>query len=61
MKYHGWILETWLSGLEHWLLFQRSGVQIPTTTWWLMTICNGDLIPSSGVSEDSYRVLIDNK
>jgi hypothetical protein len=23
------------------LLFQRSQVQFPTTTWWLTTICNG--------------------
>jgi hypothetical protein len=22
------------------LLFRRSGVQIPATTWWLTTICN---------------------
>jgi hypothetical protein len=27
-------------------------------TWWLTTICNGDLMPSSGVSENSYIVLI---
>jgi hypothetical protein len=30
-----WVVE------EHWLLFQRSWVQIPATTWWLTTICNG--------------------
>jgi hypothetical protein len=33
-------LERWLSGLEHWLLFRRSWVQIPATTWWLTTIHN---------------------
>jgi hypothetical protein len=33
-------LERWFSGQEHWLLFQRSWVQIPATTWWLTTICN---------------------
>jgi hypothetical protein len=36
---HG--LERWLRGGEHWLLFQRTGVQFPATTWWLTTICNG--------------------
>ena len=25
--------------------------------WWLTTICNGDLIPFSGVSENSNSVL----
>jgi hypothetical protein len=33
-----WGLERWLSG--HWLLFQRSWVQIPATTWWLTTTRN---------------------
>jgi len=33
-------LERWLSGLDDWLLFQRSWFQIPATTWWLTTICN---------------------
>jgi hypothetical protein len=27
-------------------------------TWWLTTICNGILMPSSGVSEDSYSVFV---
>ena len=27
-------------------------------TWWLTAICNGDLMPSSGVCEDSDSVLI---
>jgi hypothetical protein len=26
--------------VKHWLLFLRSWVQIPATTWWLTTICN---------------------
>jgi hypothetical protein len=26
---------------EHWLLFQRSWVQLPATTWWLTAICDG--------------------
>ena len=43
------------------LLFRRSGVQIPATTWWLTTIRSRNLTPSSGVSEDSYSVLIINK
>jgi hypothetical protein len=25
---------------RHWLLFQRSWVQFPATTWWLTTICS---------------------
>ena len=34
-------------------------VQVPATTWWLTTICNGDLMPSSGMqvymqTEHSY-------
>ena len=33
-------LERWLSSYEHWVLFWRSWVQIPATTWWLTTICN---------------------
>jgi hypothetical protein len=33
----------------------------PTTTWWLTTIRNKNLMPSSGVSEDSYSVLTYNK
>ena len=33
-------LERWLRGSEHWLLFQRSWVQFPATTWWLTAICN---------------------
>jgi len=33
-------LERWLSGKEHRLLFQRSWVQFPATTWWLTAICN---------------------
>jgi hypothetical protein len=37
-KYQG--LERWLSGYEHWLLFQRSWFQILATTWWLTTIRN---------------------
>jgi hypothetical protein len=40
------------------LFFRRSWVQIPATSWWLTTICNGDPMPSSGMSEDSYSVLI---
>jgi hypothetical protein len=43
------------------LLFRRSGVQIPATTWWLTTIRSWDLTPSSEVSEDSYSVLTYNK
>jgi hypothetical protein len=43
------------------LLFRRSGVQIPATTWWLTTIRSRYLTPSSGVSEDSYSVLTYNK
>jgi hypothetical protein len=27
------------------LLFRRSGVQIPATTWWLTTICNEIWLP----------------
>ena len=38
-------LERWHSVYEHWLLFQRSWVQLPVTTWWLTTICNGILFP----------------
>jgi hypothetical protein len=33
------------SGWEHWLLFQRSCVQFPATTWWLTTIYNGIWCP----------------
>jgi hypothetical protein len=51
-------LERWRSSKEHRLLFQRSWVQFPATTWWLTTICNGIWCPLSGVSEDSYSVLI---
>jgi hypothetical protein len=29
-----------------------------TTTWWLTTICNGDPIPTSGVSEKRDSALI---
>jgi hypothetical protein len=32
-------------GKSTWLLFQRSGVQIPATTWWLTTICNKIWLP----------------
>jgi hypothetical protein len=48
--------------LRHWLLFRRSWVQIPATTWWLTTICNKTwwaLLRS--LSENSYRVLTYNK
>ena len=38
-------LERWLSGEEPWLLFQRTWVQFPATTWWLTTICNGVWCP----------------
>jgi hypothetical protein len=38
-------LVSWLSGEEHWLLFQRSWVQIPATTWWLTTIRNETWCP----------------
>jgi hypothetical protein len=31
--------------MAHWLLFQRSWVQFPATTWWLTTICNGIRCP----------------
>jgi hypothetical protein len=37
--------EAWLSSLEQWLLFQRSWVQVPATTWWLTTICKGIWCP----------------
>jgi hypothetical protein len=30
---------------NHWLLFQRSWVHFPATTWWLTTICNGIWCP----------------
>ena len=33
-------LARWLSSLECWLLFGRSWVQIPATTWWLITTHN---------------------
>jgi hypothetical protein len=46
-----------LSGEEHWLLFQRSSVQFPATTWWLTTICNGHPMLPSSVPEDSDSVL----
>jgi hypothetical protein len=38
-------LDRWFSDLKHWLLFQRSWVQFPATTWWLITICNGIRCP----------------
>ena len=31
-------LERWLSSEKHRVLFQRSRVQFPATTWWLKTI-----------------------
>jgi hypothetical protein len=34
----------WRNGLvvksTHWLLFERSQVQFPATTWWLIIVCN---------------------
>jgi hypothetical protein len=45
LKKGGGVLERWLSGQEHWLLFWRSCVQFPATTWWLTTICNGIWCP----------------
>jgi len=33
-------LERWLSGWEHWLLFQRTWIQFPAPTRGLTTICN---------------------
>lgn len=29
-----------ISSLKHWVLFQRTGVQVPAPTGWLTTICN---------------------
>ena len=43
----------WRNGSMAWLLFQQSWVQFPATTWWLH-----NHVPSSGVSKDSYSVLI---
>jgi hypothetical protein len=31
--------------------------EVLATTWWLTTICNGDPMSSSGVSEDRDSVL----
>jgi hypothetical protein len=36
--------------------FRCPEFNFPATTWWLTTICNGDPMPSSGVSEDSDSV-----
>jgi hypothetical protein len=33
-----WTEESWLSHPEHWLLFQRTQVQIPAPTWQLTTV-----------------------
>jgi len=32
-------LERWLSSERYWLLFQRTQVQFPALTGWLMTMC----------------------
>lgn len=33
-------LETWLSGKEHWLLFQKTSVQFPKHAWQFTMVCN---------------------
>ena len=40
-----WAREMWLNLEEDWLLFWRSWVQIPATTWRLTTIYNGIRCP----------------
>jgi hypothetical protein len=35
-------LEMWLSGKEHWLLFQRILVQFPAPTWQVCTLVPDD-------------------
>lgn len=50
-------LERWLSGLEPWLLFWRSWVQIPATTWWVVhNHPQWDLVLSSSVSYNCYML-----
>jgi hypothetical protein len=36
-------LQKWLHGQKHWLLFQRTGIQIPGPTWQLTTVCNSSI------------------
>jgi hypothetical protein len=43
-------LERQLSGYEHQLLFQRTLVQVPATTWWITTICNSSSWASDTIS-----------
>lgn len=50
-------LVRWLSSSEHWLLFQRSWVQVLTTTWWLKTTWNG-IWSSLRLSEDRALIYI---
>lgn len=33
-------LERWFSSKEHWLLYQRTGVQFPASTWQFTIVCN---------------------
>jgi hypothetical protein len=45
--------------MARWLRALRSRVQLPATTWWLTTICNGiRCILLVCVSEESYSVFI---
>lgn len=47
--------ERWLSSKESWLLFQKTGIRFPASTWWVTTIYNScplrTLVPSSGLCE----------
>jgi hypothetical protein len=54
-------LERWLSSWEHWLLFLRSWVQIPGSTWWLTTICNEIRCPLLVCLKTATSVLTNNK
>jgi hypothetical protein len=51
--YCNWRLE-WLSSSEHCLLFQRSWVQLPATTWW-------ELMPSSDMQVYMQSHVHENK
>lgn len=43
---HDRVLDTWFSGREHWLPFQRSWVRFPTPTW---TLTNAGFSYSRGI------------
>jgi hypothetical protein len=48
-------LERLLSGKEHGLLFQRTQVQFPPTTWWLIANCKSSFIRSDTLSQTLSR------